>query len=322
VQVSDNKNGTLTIYGKYKEGIAAVTGTTASKATAQLSIKNGWGNTFTLEKSLIKSIPVNNNDGIFDVNYDVKPACAEIRIWGLSNMALLPGTYDSFVDGIYTLLPNRHTAINPETGISSGKICFNPTGESKTAVIVQAWNPVATSSAGGAIIPAEVALKQIQMNVYYNAYTFIPQNVSRNGKYSFFDATTGSFILGDGEQMSFSFSTPERNGTPQIEEVRFEKNGSEPKGADGIKQNTLIAAPSVASNGGFTIGHTRDYGSASGIYFHLADAGDWVIEQYNTAVRSIPQVGMITVRYRLFGSSGIKEYRFPLYVEVRNCTKD
>jgi hypothetical protein len=30
---------------------------------------------------------------------------------------------------------------------------------------------------------------------------------------------------------------------------------------------------------------------------------------------------MINVRYRLFGSAGIQEYRFPLYAEVRNCRK-
>jgi hypothetical protein len=321
VQVSDNKNGTITIYGKYKEGMATVTGTTASKATAQLTVKNGWGNTFALEKSLIKSIPVNRNDGTFDVKYEVKPACAEIRIWGLSNMTLLPGTYDSFADGIYTIKPTRHTAVNTETGVASGIIRFNPTGESKTAVIVQAWNPIATSTVEGTIVPAEVASKQIQMNVYYNAYTFIPQNVGRNGKYSRFDTTTGSFVVGDGERLSFALKSEEVNGTPQIEEVRFELNGSEPTGPDGIKQNTLIAAPSVTGNGGFIIEHTRDYGSASDIYYNLASSGDWVVEQYNTAVRAVPLVGMVTVRYRLFGASGIQEYRFPLYVEIRNCLK-
>jgi hypothetical protein len=321
VQVSDNKNGTATIYGKYKEGIAMVTGTTASKATAQLTVKNGWGNTFVLEKSLIKSIPVNKNDGTFDVRYDLKPACAEIRIWGLSNMTLVAGTYDSFVDGVYTLKPNRHTSVDNETGIASGMIRFNPNGESKTAVIVQAWNPVATSSADGTIVPAEVASKQIQMNVYYNAYTFIPQDVSRTGKYSRYDATTGSFIVGDGEKLSFSLKVEEMNGTPQIEEVKFEPNGSEPTGPDGIKQYSLIAAPAVTGNGGFIIEHTRDYGTASGVFYNLANAGDATIEQYNTAVRTVPLVGMVTVRYRLFGTAGIQSYRFPLYAEVRNCQK-
>jgi hypothetical protein len=173
IQVSDDKKGTLTIYGKYKEGVGMVTGTTASKATGQITVKNGWGNTFTLEKSLIKSIPVNKDDGTFDVKYEVKPACAEVRIWGLSNMTLRVGTYDRYENGVYTLLPSRQTSVNSETGIASGVIRFNPTGESKAAVIVQAWNPVATSTVDGTVTPAEVASKQIQMNVYYNAYTFI-----------------------------------------------------------------------------------------------------------------------------------------------------
>jgi hypothetical protein len=321
VQVSDNKNGTATIYGKYKEGVAAVTGTTVSKAVAQLTVKNGWGNSFTLEKSLIKSIPVNRNDGTFDVKYELKPACAELRIWGLSNMTLAAGTYDSFVDGVYTMRPSRHTSVDKETGMASGIIRFNPTGESKTSVIVQAWNPVATSTVDGTIAPAEVASKQIQMNVYYNSYTFLPRNFTRSGKYSRYDTATGSFVIGDGERASFTLVSEEQNGTPQIEEVRFERNGSEPVGSDGIKQNTLIAAPSVTGNGGFIIEHTRDYGTASGIFYHLASAGDWTVEQYNTSVRAVPLAGMVTVRYRLFGAAGIQEYRFPLYVEIRNCQK-
>jgi hypothetical protein len=321
VQVSDDKKGTLTIYGKYKEGVGMVTGTTASKATGQITVKNGWGNTFTLEKSLIKSIPVNKDDGTFDVKYEVKPACAEVRIWGLSNMTLRAGTYDRYENGVYTMLPSRHTQVNSETGVASGIIRFNPSGESKTSVIVQAWNPVATSTVDGTVTPAEVASKQIQMNVYYNSYTFIPRSLSTNGKYSRFDGPTGSFIIGDGERMSFSLASEEANGTPQIEEVRFEPQSGEPAGPDGIKQNTLIAAPSVSGNGGFIIEHTRDYGEASGVYYGLANAGDASVEKTNTAVRAVPLIGMINVRYRLFGAAGIQEYRFPLYAEVRNCRK-
>jgi hypothetical protein len=160
------------------------------------------------------------------------------------------------------------------------------------------------------------------MNVYYNAYTFIPRNLTANGRYSRFDGPTGSFIIADGERLSFSLASQEANGTPQIEELRFEPQGSEPPGHDGIKQNTLIAAPSVSGNGGFIIEHLRDYGEASGVYYGLANAGDAPVEKNNTAVRAVPLVGMITVRYRLFGSSGIQEYRFPLYAEIRNCEKN
>jgi uncharacterized protein YjdB len=321
VQVSDDRQGTITIYGKYKEGIAAITGTTASKASAQLTVKNGWGNAFVLEKSLIKSIPVNAHDGTFDVRYELKPACAELRIWGLSNMALAAGTYDSFANGIYTMNPSRHSPADPETGVVSGVIRFNPSGESKTAVVVQAWNPVAASTVDGSIVPAEVASRRIQMNVYYNSYIFIPQNFMRNGKYSRYDTETGSFIVGDGEQMSFTLVSVEQNGTPQIDEVRFERNGSEPTGSDGIKQNSLVAASAASGGGSFIIEHIRDYGAASGAFYALPNAGDWAVEQYNTAVRAVPLAGMVTVRYRLFGADGIQEYRFPLYVEIRNCLK-
>ncbi|MDR2019467.1 MAG: hypothetical protein LBQ14_01730 [Treponema sp.] len=321
-QVSDDRQGTLTIYGKYKEGAAIVTGTTASKAVGQITVKNGWGNTFTLEKSLIKSVPVNKDDGAFDVKYEVKPACAELRIWGLSNMTLLAGTYDRCENGVYTMLPGRHASVDSESGIASGVIRFNPTGESKAAVIVQAWNPVATSTVNGTITPAEVASKQIQMNVYYNAYTFIPRGLSTNGKYSRFDEAAGGFIIGDGERMSFSLASLETNGTPQIEEVKFEPQSGEPAGSDGVRQQTLIAAPSVTGNGGFIIEHTRDYGEASSAYYGLVNAGDALVEKNNTTVRAVPLAGMIVIRYRLFGAAGIQEYRFPLYVEVRNCRKN
>jgi hypothetical protein len=205
--------------------------------------------------------------------------------------------------------------------MASGTIRFNPSGESKTAVVVQAWNPVATSTADGTIVPAEVASKQIQMNVYYNAYTFMPRDLSSNGKYARFDEPAGSFIIGDGERMSFSLASQEQNGTPQIEEVKFEALGGEPAGLDGIKQQTLIAAPSVTGNGGFILEHIWDYGEASGLYYGLTNAGDAAVEKNNTTVRAVPLAGMIVIRYRLFGVSGIQEYRFPLYVEVRNCRK-
>ncbi|MDR2159692.1 MAG: hypothetical protein LBP23_06460, partial [Treponema sp.] len=322
VQVSDDKQGTLTIYGKYKEGAGMITGTTASKASGRITVNNGWGNTFSLEKSLIKSIPVNKNDGTFDVKYEVKPSCAEIRVWGLSNMTLLPGTYDRYADGVYTLLPNRHTSVDGETGVASGVIRFNPAGESKTAVIVQAWNPAASSSADGNVIPAEVAARQIQMNVYYNAYTFIPRNITADGKYSRFDGPAGSFVIGDGERLGFTLASQEANGTPQIDQVWFEPNSGEQPGLDGAKQGALIAAPAVTGNNSFIIEHTRDYGEASGVYYGLFDPGDAGVEKNNTAVRAVPLAGMIVVRYRLFGSSGVPEYRFPLYAEVRNCGKN
>jgi hypothetical protein len=321
VQVSDDKAGNLTIYGKYKEGVGMITGTTASRASGQITVNNGWGNTFSLEKSLIKSVPVNKNDGTFDVKYEVKPACAEIRVWGLSNMTLLPGTYDRCADGVYTLLPSRHTSVDGETGVASGIIRFNPAGESKTAVIVQAWNPVASSSVDGNVVPAEVAARQIQMNVYYNAYTFIPRNITADGKYSRFDGPAGSFVIGDGERLGFTLASREANGTPQIDQVRFEPDGGEQPGLDGVKQGALIAAPAVAGNNSFIIEHTRDYGEASDVYYGLFDPGDAEVEKNNTAVRAVPLAGMIVVRYRLFGSSGVLEYRFPLYVEVRNCRK-
>jgi hypothetical protein len=321
VQVSDNRQGTITIYGKYKEGVAVITGTSASKASAQLIVQNGWGNTFVLEKSLIKSIPVNRSDGTFDVNYEVKPACAELRIWGLANMTLAAGTYDSFADGVYVMNPSRHAAINRETGVASGTIRFNPTGESQTVVVVQAWNPVAASTVNGTIVPAEVASRRIQMNVYYNSYVFIPQGVSQSGKYSRYDSAAGSFILGDGEQMSFALISEAQNGSPQIDEVRFEPNTSEPIGSDGIKQNSLIAASTASGGSRFIIEHSRDYGTASGIFYALPNEGDQAVEQYNAAVRAVPLAGMVTVRYRLYGVAGVQEYRFPLYVEIRNCLK-
>jgi hypothetical protein len=236
-------------------------------------------------------------------------------------MTLAAGTYDSFADGVYVMSPNRHAAINRETGVASGVIRFNPTGESQTVVVVQAWNPVAASTVNGTIVPAEVASRRIQMNVYYNSYVFIPQGVARSGNYSRYDPAAGSFIIGDGEQMSFVLVSEAQNGSPQIDEVRFERNTGEPNGSDGIKQNSLITASAASGGSRFIIEHSRDYGTASGIFYALPNEGDQAVEQYNAAVRAVPLAGMVTVRYRLYGVAGVQEYRFPLYVEIRNCLK-
>jgi hypothetical protein len=334
--VEDDKNGNLKFVGKPPEGTTTITGTTRSKAKATLTVVNGWGNAFTVEKSQIRSIPVNKNDGTFDVAYEVRPACAQIYVMvpEPDKLALKTGTYDSFdaSTNTYLIKAARHERVNDETGTASGTVRFEPRGETRSGVILTAHNPSRIQNADGSRVdPYDIASKVVDMHIYYNSYTFLPYEIaltgSPAGKYSRYDGSNGNFVLGDGETLQFKLKTEEQNGTPQIIQIGFTPNTSHTYLAPprDKKQYELISCSTSVTglNTLFTVQHTRDYGPLTDLYYKLEETpGDKVIEQYNRAVRDVVLVGTIDVNYRYFGNNANAKYSFPLYVEVRNCRRD
>jgi hypothetical protein len=331
VIADDDKSGTLTFMGKPSEGTTTITGTTKSKARAVLTVTNGWGNAFTVEKSQIRSVPVNKNDETFDVKYEVRPSCAQIFVMvpEPDKLALRPGTYDSFdaASSTYRINANRHEQVNGETGSASGTLHFEPLGETRSAVVVTARNPSLVQNDDGTYLyPYDIASKTIDMHVYYNSYTFTPYEVTRTaGNYSRHDTTTGTFVIGDGESLRFKLKTGEQNGTPQIIQIGFTPNTSSSENKsydpDGQFQHDLISTSTSVSSLHtlFTVTHTKDYGPPTYKYYNLTNSGDYIGEQYNRAVRAVVRAGTVDVKYRQFGNNAEMTFSFPLYVEVRNC---
>jgi hypothetical protein len=333
--IEDDKNGTLTFTGKAAEGTTVITGLTASKAKATLTVVNGWGNAFSLEKSRIRTVPVDNNDGTFDVDYEVRPACAQIYVMvpEPGKLTLKPGTYDSFDSAAsrFLIKASRHDRIDEESGAAFGTIRFQPLGETNSAVIVTAHNPSAFWNPDGSFqMPYDIASKTINMQIYYTAYTFLPYEISITGspvgKYSRYDSTVGSFVLGDGEDLRFKLKADEQNGTPQITQITFMPNSNHtykaPPG-DKYQYELISTSTSVSSlHTFFTVRHTQDYGPLTGFYYNLATPDDWGVEQYNRAIRDVVLVGTIDVKYRQFSNNAVATFSFPLYAEIRNCARN
>jgi hypothetical protein len=323
--VEDDKNGILKFSGTPNEGTTTITGTTASRAKATVTVTNGWRNAFSVEKSRIRSVPVNNHDGTFDVAYEVRPACAQIYVMvpQPDKLTLKAGTYENFdtTTKRFLIKSSQHEQINDETGTASGTIRFEPRGEINSNVIITAHNPTSMINPDGSRMdPYDIASKTINMQIYYTSYTFTPYDISIIGSpagiYSRYDTTTGNFVIGDGEDLRFKLRLEEQNGTPQDIQVRFTPNTSEER--ENISLST--AAPGI--DGFITVKHKWDYGPEKDDYYGLESTGDKVVEQYNRAVRAVVLAGTIEVQYRMYSIDSTTKYSFPLYVEIRNCRRD
>lgn len=310
----DDKNGTLTCIGKNKEGVGQLLGTTKSKATASCNISNGWGNTLSLDKTLIKTISINNGDGTFDVKYQVKPSCAEIHI-------IIPQTNLEVING--TKIQNNkyaittHEKIDSVSGIASGIIHFNPTGETNGTAIIQAYNPVSLS--GGIPIGEIQGTKQeVKINASYSKLNFELLNFTTNntGKYSRFDKSTDALFIGDGEKISFKVHTIEKNATPQI--ISLTLTGSEE--FEKLEKRNTTETLCLAVSGKidtYTINLTSDYSKENG-YFPGTPQED-IDTEFNTSVVKLINVGNLTVNYKSTFDNQNHTYSFPCYLEIRNC---
>jgi hypothetical protein len=343
---ADNHNGSITVIGKDREGSTYLEAASPSGVKARFSLANKWGNTFSLNKTAVSSIPVDNGDGTFTVTYNVSPACAELHISTGSNYLSVSAGASSaqYVNGEYIVYAGNHqNNADPLTGIATGTIRFHPSGETNKTVYLTAYNPMKTKLPDGAFEGADIATKTIAMRVGYDSYTFNPKKESATGKHSKWNDSAGAFVLGDGEALVFSLPIREANAVKKSMTVTFTPNNNNDPSekakdamnisggarrfqkeyvcnyATGTSSGQFALAPDA--QGRYTIYHTRDYGEAdAGIYFGV-DAASVPAEIGNTAVRAAPLVGTIEIAY-VTGIDNSRSYKIPLYVEVRNCTKN
>jgi hypothetical protein len=313
VSFIDDHAGNLTVVTKDTEGTTTITGTTPSHASAFITVHNAWGNTLSVDKKILRTIPVDYNDGTFEVNYEVKPAVSQIKVLIADDtkLRLKAGTYASYsaVDRTYTI--TAHASSDAQSGVAKGKIRFEPTGETATPVTVFAHNPSVINGGAGSTQPYDFGNTTINLQIYYTSYKFIQDYVSRAGSYSRYDQGNGTFIIGDGESYNFTLRTDEVNGTPRIQSVSIETVGAGqealPSGAPW--QGYFVSASYYGGNT-YGINHSTDYkGSFNG--------------QSNTdgTVMAVPMIGYLAVTYQVYGDNQSKVFRFPVYVEVRNCPR-
>lgn len=330
---SDDKNGTLTCYGKYNEGTCTITGTTASKAKASITVANEWGNTLNLSKSLIKTIPVDRGDGTFDIDFELKPACAELHIQGSQfltgskKLELKEGTYSSYngSSGIYKITSNYFTRIDEQTGTAYGTIHLVPLAESKGTIQVIAYNPV---SIDGNAPLGQIAEKDIEANIYYNSQDFNFKTFTTDGKYSFFDSDTKILTVGDGETITFKIGCTNVNASPNISDVTFSPSssystnkiqtyaGAEPvmigSGQPVIKKGT--------NDSGFSLKFSNDFNSDTGFYkANKDDPADVKNNENNTVRLEHLYIGILNIEYTPVYTTSKQYYKIPVYLDIRNC---
>ena len=330
---SDDKKGTLTCYGKYNEGTCTITGTTASKAKASITITNEWGNTLNLSKSYIKTIPVDKGDGTFDVDFELKPACAELHIQGTQfqtgseTLQLKSGTYSTYDGsmGIYKIKSEKFTRIDEQTGTAYGTIHLVPLGESKGNIEVIAYNPV---SIDGNAPLGEIAVNNIEANIYYTTQDFNFSYFYTDGKYSSFDYDTKILTVGDGETVTFKVGSNNVNATLNITGATFSspsdsystskiktKSGTTPMIGDG---KPLVESGTNSS--GFKFKFADDFCLSKG--FYNADNTDKAAElnnQFNTVRLEHLYIGTLDIKYKPVYTSSELTYSIPVYLDIRNC---
>ncbi len=324
--ISDGK-ATITFFGKTTEGAVTITGTTKSKAKASINVVNEWGNTLSLSKSLIKTIPVYKNDGTFDVDFELKPACAELHVTGsqfgtASQLKLKSGTYSSYDQGksLYVIKSEKFTKVDPDTGTAYGTIHFEPVKESNSPVVVSAYNPV---SVDGSDPIGVFQSREIQMSVYYSAQDFTLSDFSTTGKYSAFDSSTKILTVGDGEKVTFKCTDQNANSSPTVTNVEFRWNSENLKKiyvtGDSAKAEMLELEKSGTNSSGWSLKLSKDFNRTNGFYkANKNDSGDIVNNQNNRTRMEHIYAGNLTIYYDCAYSRG-RTYVIPVYLDIRNC---
>ena len=316
-ELFDDHRGRLTIIGKAKEGIASITGITRSKARATMQVNTQWNYLLTLDKNYINTVPVNHNDGTWDIAYEVRPACSEIQVVfdGRAGLSVKNGQKSS-KDGqtLYTI--KNHSAVDPVTGIASGVIHFDVSGEMNLSnrnggVQINAWNPQ------GGLLPdgthsGEIGRTTVlQVLAYYDTYNFEIKNFASDGNFSRFDKATGCIIVGDGEKVTFTLDAPDAtnpnnsftSATLVSSNLNNNKNNKWPKESENIVQ---VEASGSGKN--FSVAHTTDYTSSD------------VVESVNPTVKAEYYMGYIHFTYKNYNNES-RSYDVPVYVEIRTCQK-
>jgi hypothetical protein len=212
----DTSSNTVTVTG-IAEGVTKLSGTANSMASS-INITCAWDYKLTINKTLIKSEPRYDatNPLLYTISYDVNPPNADIGL--LIDNDIATYTIDKTKKEIY----------------------LRPTKEGTAVFTVTATNPYNNYKFG---------TQTCSLNFGYNRLTVIPSVISQQGRFSRYDAQSGLFVLGDGENETFNLSVAEQNATYTLSNVQYVKSSS--------------SAPDIAlsqpSQGMWNIAHPQDY---------------------------------------------------------------
>lgn len=277
------------------------------------------------------------------------------------NLDMEEGSYSStYIDNTSKVwVIDSHQSIDSATGIASGTLKFKINGEVNADISLKAVNENVISSGNSSPEPDEFAVQKLDIQVYYAKHTFIPTvkkivpyannsvypATEQNGQ-SFFDEKTNTFFLGDGEFISGIMNVDEKNqpySNVIIESVEFIKDTSssvkDNLTGDGKTQAQRVSgktANNQALSSTFVLQHDMDYcgtikyktangtGTKDAYFYRLKNASDASAENLNDTIKASPFVGNLVVNYFSVATGKTAQYKFPVYVRVRNnpCTQN
>ena len=277
------------------------------------------------------------------------------------NLDMEEGSYSStYIDNTSKVwVIDSHQSIDSATGIASGILKFKINGEVNADISLEAVNENVISSGNSSPEPDKFAVQKLDIQVYYAKHTFIPTvkkivpyannsvypATEQNGQ-SFFDGKTNTFFLGDGEFISGIMNVDEKNqpySNVIIESVEFVKDTSssvkDNLTGDGKTQAQRVSgktANNQALSSTFVLQHDMDYcgiikyktangtGTKDAYFYRLKNASDAAAENLNDTIKASPFVGNLVVNYFSVATGKTAQYKFPVYVRVRNnpCTQN
>jgi hypothetical protein len=374
--------GTLTIVGKPTEGTASVTGTTDSGATGTVTVDNSFNYYFTVDKTMISTTPgmalASKSGDTMCIKYQVRPACSKVYVNGLDSTAAsskhlsIDTSYTgnggpwnaSYVSGSQYLMDSSKVTVDETTGIATGYIYFKSDGEVNTPLTIEAVNYDIPNNGD----PVTAGKETVQVNIYNTSLTIVPYRSGTGtvgvtntlGKYSYWDTTTNSFVIGDGEKVSFDWGCTQTNAygsklPVEIRDVTFVENGSE-TGVKGLDTNLInddstktdkqgprihyCGTANGSGTGGSTgpyLTHDWDYGWSTGTSSYLPVVSSTAqltslynrkssdilsVESVNSSARTVVQAGTLKITYNSYSSGNVsKTYTIKVYCVVRNCSR-
>lgn len=353
--------GTIVVTGASTESESAIYYqlTTEENISKSITLTNLYNYSFTVDKTaLVMSVSeaidfMNKKGAIGPIKYKVSPSCSEVQLtlyndqFSLSSLKNLPTIY--YMNSSGNLVPaqsngnlswviKNHMLTDPVTEVSEGEIWIKSENEFLGTLQVTAVNKQVIS--GGSETQHVINNGyNILLSWYYQEHTFdIIHNdsdyigINSDGYYSKYNSNTNSITLGDGEHLKFRTKVRETKSSMYYTNVTFVPSSSNIKDQNGKTQKEYvtggcnIAMQSLVSNNDYyycSLNHGNDYGSNGNYYYRIGNNPDpslSIYEQNNKTVKEYSYIGHLKIQYQILDGTE-KDYRIPVYVEVRNCTK-
>ena len=292
---------------------------------------------------------------LLDVEYEVRPACSKIYITNVDAGSVKGSGFDCIKNGTKSgdaqWVISKHTYVDPASDIAKGTIRIHVNSEVNCNLNIFARNDNVVSQSSGEKYH-DFGVSNVNVQVYYAEHTFLPSIVRKvpyhlssyygstykeNLSSARFNSATSTFFIGDGEDISGTMECLEDNckASDLVGSIDFVTDSSSQIDDNTSSDNKKIYQSSlvrVEPNGGknnFRLYHSRDYGlikyngnaSDTSCYIYGLKKNDarGLLEAYNDTIREVSRVGTIVIHYYNFESMKYdKEFKFPVYVEVRN----